>query len=221
MYDTTEEKIRDLNGHQPSVDDQVRAVPWFNRHKYTVPDGRKARTSTVKEGIKDRVDHKVRDILDNLEDIDILDMTEPPGTDKYIRHHRTGRNFFPRFDRDDFLAMEELLKEERSHLLEDIREQARDKSEPEVPLPDGGEKPIGNVIVEAIEDQIIDIEQWLIGPEDLIDRITRFDRGVDAVENSDQAEKGREYEGMGWRNVSLKWALSEEDTRRMRNHSLP
>lgn len=221
MYDTTEEKVRDLNGHQPSVDDQFRAVPWFNRHKYTVPDGRKARTSTVKEGIEDRVDHEVRDILDNLEDIDILDMTEPPGTDKYIRHHRTGRNFFPRFDRDDFLAMEELLKEECSHLLEDIREQARDKSEPEVPVADGGKKPIGNVIVEAIEDEIIDIEQWLIGPEDLIDRITRFDRVVDAVENSDQAEKGQEYEGMGWRNVSLKWALSDEDTRRMRNHSLP
>lgn len=220
MYDTTEEKIRDLNGHQPSVDDQVRAVPWFNRHKYTVPDGRRARTSTVKEGIEDRVDHEVRDILDNLEDIGVLEMTEPPGTDKYIRHHRTERNFFPRFDRDDFLPMEELLKEERSRLLEDIRAQARNKSE-EVPLPDGGEKPIGNVIVEAIDDEIIDIEQWLIAPEDLIDRITRFDRAVNAVENSDQAEKGRDYEAMGWRNVSLKWALSEEDTRRMRNHSLP
>lgn len=219
MYDTPEEKIRDLNGHQPSVDDQVKAVPWFNRHKYTVPDGRKARTSTVEEGIEYRVDHEVRDILDNLEDIDVLERTDPPGTDKYIRHHRTERNFFPRFDRDDFLAMEELLKEERSRLLGDIHDQARDESEEEVPLPDGGEKPIGKVIVEAIEDEISDIGQWLIAPEDLIDRITRFDKAVTAIENSEQAEKGRDYEAMGWRNVSLKWALSQEDTRRMRNHS--
>lgn len=219
MHDTPEEKIRDLNGHQPSVDDQVRAVPWFDRHKYTVPDGREARTSTVEEGIEDRVDHEVRDILDNLEDIDVLERTDPPGTDKYIRHHRTERNFFPSFDRDDFLAMEELLTEERSRLLADIREQSGDKSEEEVPLPDGGENPIGNVIVEAIEAEILDIEQWLLAPEDLIDRITRFDKAVTVVENSEQAEKGRDYEAMGWRNVSLKWALSKEDTRRMRNHS--
>jgi hypothetical protein len=220
VYDTTEEKIREKNGHQPSVDDQVKVVPWFNRHGYTVPDEEKARTSTVREGVRSRVDHDVRDILDNLENIGVLELTEPPGTDKYIRHHRTEENFFPGFDAEELREMQELLIEERSRLLEDVREQSSVDQEGKVALPDGGDRPVGEVIAERIEQPVSGIERWLMAPEGLTDQMSRFDTAVKAIDDSDEAKKGRNYEAMGWRSVSLKWALSEADTARMRNHSL-
>lgn len=220
MYETPEAKIREENGHQPSVNDQVKVVPWFNRNRYTVPDEREARTSTVRDGVEERVDHGVRDILDNLEDIGVLEVTEPPGTDNYIRHHRTEKNFFPRFDTDDFHEMRELLEEERSRLLSDIHEQSAASTEGEVPLPDGGERPVGEAVAEKIEHSVDEIERWLLEPNDLVDRISRFDGAVKAIDDDDDAAKGRDYEAMGWRSVSLKWSLSEEDTARMRNQSL-
>jgi hypothetical protein len=220
VYDTTEEKIRDKNGHQPSVDDQVKTVPWFNRHGYTIPDEKKVRTSTVREGVRSRVDYDVRDILDNLEDIGVLELTEPSGTDKYIRHHRTGNNFFPRFDSEELREMQELFDEERSRLIADVRKQSSVDKKGTVMLPDGADRPVGEAITEKIDQPVGDINGWLMTPEKLTDRISRFDTAVKAIDDNDEAVKGRNYEAMGWRSVSLKWALSETDTARMRNHSL-
>lgn len=203
----------------PSVDDQITVGEWFEKDCYTEPDGRKARTSTVKESIGERLNHQVKRILENLEDIDILKRTDPPGSGRYIRHERSGSNFFPPFT-EDRREMEFLYKEDRTHLMEDIRaQQSGQEKNPRV-VRDGGEKTVGDIASEILKVPISQIEAELLRSEDLIERIALYDEVVSAIAAEDRVNRSGEYGQMGWRNASIKWSLTQTETRRERNQSL-
>lgn len=89
---TIEEWIRSENNNQPSCQDQISVAYWFLDRQ--IFNNKPVRTRAVREEIQDQLDHKIRQILDNLEDIGILKQISPPGSGTYIRNHRTGENFY-------------------------------------------------------------------------------------------------------------------------------
>lgn len=210
-YEDFEDWIRTENAADGSVDDQVKVAYWFLDRGFTLVVDRVARTSQVRERVGHRIDHTIRTVLDNLEEIGVLVQFDPPGGGSYIRHHRTGENFFDPSSRDYV----PLLEEDLSRLIADLEAQAQ--LQPAVA--DGGEQGQGNeeeqpetlrsVAAEALEVDEPDVEQKLREPSDPIERMNQYDGVVKAIKRSDEVSRGRNYDEMGFRSMALRWTLSE------------
>lgn len=217
---TLEEWIRREHSHQPSCEDQIFAGYWFLEQGVTDIAEEYARTSTVEDSIGHQLDHSVRDVLDNLEEIGVLRQRSPPGNGVYIRNHRTEENFFDPTNQD-FI---DLLTEEISRFIRDM--QAQEQEEP-LPTPDGGEsddeessETLRTVAADALDIELCRVEEALTNPDDPVDRMNRYDTVLDAVKRSDAVSRNGNYDGMGWRNMALRWTLSKRAVRLEKNESL-
>jgi len=205
--DDIEDRIRSENGNQPSCEDQVYTAYWFLENEITAPEETVVRTNTVYDQIGHRLDHGVRTVLDNLEDINILERRAPPGGGSYIRHHRTGRNFF------DPRAREwvPLLDEEVSRFIDDMNAQdtsaqaiadgGEDETEDESPIT------LRSVAAEALDVEQHEVEEELTEPED-VERMNNYDLVVGAIERNEEVSRNGNYDAMGWRNMAIRWTLS-------------
>lgn len=123
--------IQTENEADDSVADQMTVARWFWKRGITTLQDQVARTSQVSEGTEHRLDHQVRTCLDNLEEIGILVQFDPPGSGRYIRHHRSGENFYDPSTRE-FVP---LLEEDLSRFLDDLAS----RTEPPLQRTDGGD----------------------------------------------------------------------------------
>lgn len=233
-YETIDEWIREENGHQDSQADQVITAYWFYRNDISVVDDRNRRTSAAEEVLGERLDHEVDTVLNNLADIGVLEKFEPP-TETFIRNERTNEAFFSPAD-EDFPPS---LYEEISRLVFDLhlREGQADGGEFPGPLQppttdpvgDGGQLPSNNdggpslrrFIAEELEVPSSEVEQALVEDDDHVECMEQFDRLVEAIRESDDVERGVDYDQVGWRNRANRWSLSETAKHIEDNESLP
>lgn len=217
-YNNLEDWVRTENGGQDSVDDQITVARWFLNRDITVVEDQVARTSQVQERVEHRLDHQVRTSLDNLEEIGVLAQFEPPGSGYYIRHHRSGENFYDP-EAGEFVP---LLEEELSRFLEDLSS----RTEKRVEVAGGGVddeeslQTLRAVAADALDVDSIEVEDALTDLDDSIEQMNRFDSVVKAVKESVEVSRGRNYDEMGWRNSALRWSLSERATRMEEHQSL-
>jgi len=209
-YDTIEEWIRGENSSHQSVGDQVTTAHWFRRRDITVNEDRVARTNQVRDHVRHRLDYSVRTVLDNLEEIGVLEKIDPPGSGSFIRHHRSGENFFDPSSRD-FVPY---LQEDMAQFIDDMQTQ----EESVAPIADGGlgdedeketNKTLRSVAADALDVDESAVEEELQEPSDPVERMNRYDKAVKAVKASDAVERNRDYDEMGWRNMALRWTLSQ------------
>jgi hypothetical protein len=221
-YNNLEEWIRTENKNDNSVDDQVVVARWFCDRSITVVDDRVVRTSQVTEHVEHRLEYRVRTSLDNLEGIGVLLQIDPPGSGRYIRHHRSGQNFYDP-SAGEFVP---LLEEDISRLVDDLA--SRSQQTPQ--LADGGAhenendgpaETLRSAVANALDVAESDVEHALTGPSSPIERMNRYDLAVKAVKDSDVVTRNRNYDEMGWRNSALRWTLSERATHMEMNQSLP
>lgn len=226
-YDDLDAWIRTENAGTESVEDQVRMARWFVDHRISRLHDRVARTSQVEEHLEDQLTYTARTCLDNLEAIDVLDQLDPPGTGRYIRHHRSETNFYDPSSRE-FVPF---LEEDLSRLLTDLAEQSRtpqladggDTDEGDEDGDDGAEMPpatIRAVAADALDVPEEDVEEALAVPEDPMERMNLYDVVVKAIKTSEEVSRGREYDEMGWRNMALRWTLSKRATYMTDHHPL-
>ena len=217
---TIEEWIRSEHSHQPSCEDQIRAAYWFLDQDITDINGKNARTSAVEDGIGHRLAHQIRGILDNLEELGVLEQVPRPGSGRYIRNHRTGENFY------DSRSWEfvPLLDEEISRFIEDMQNQ--EQEEP-LPTPDGGDSGNGEppetlrtVAASALGVEPPMVENELTGPADPIERMNRYDAVLSAIKRNDAVSRNGDYDKMGWRNMALRWTLTERAVRIEENEAI-
>jgi hypothetical protein len=217
-YTNLEDWIRTENGGQDSVDDQITVARWFLNRDITVVEDRVARTSQVQERVEHRLEHLVRTSLDNLEEIGVLGQFEPPGSGYYIRHHRSGENFYDPEARE-FVP---LLEEELSRFLNDLSS----RPEARLEMADGGvddEEPqqtLRVVAADAMDVDITEVERALTNPDDPIEQMNRLDSIVKSVKECEKVSRERNYDEMGWRNSALRWSLSERATHMEKNQRL-
>ena len=217
--DDIEDWIRTENEADASVADQVKVAKWFWKRDITTLQDRVARTSQVSDGTEHWLEHQVRTCLDNLEEIGVLIQFDPPGSGRYIRNHRTGENFYDPSTRE-FVP---LLEEDLSRLLADLAS----RTEPSLQRADGGDdevemsaETLRNVVKNALDTGVGDIEAALTSPDDPIERMSRYDSIVKAIKDSDDVSRDGNYDEMGWRNSALRWALSERAARMEANESI-
>lgn len=217
--DDLEGWIRTENEADDSVADQVTVAKWFWKRDITTLQDRVARTSQVSEGTEHCLDHQVRTCLDNLEEIGVLVQFDPPGSGQYIRHHRSGENFYDPSSRE-FVP---LLEEDLSRFLDDLGS----RGEPPLQRADGGDdvaevppQTLRKVAGDALDVDEEDVESALTSPDDPIERMNRYDSVVKAIKDSDEISRNRDYDEMGWRNSALRWSLSERANHIEANKSL-
>lgn len=115
-------------------------------------------------------------------------------------------------------------------MLEDIRASRKADG----PTPDGGVeaalqseteddqsltlRAIAAVTLDVSEDEVV---SSLSDPEDPIVQMNRYDKVVKAIKETDQVSRTREYDEMGWRNMALRWTLTELGEAVQANESLP
>lgn len=235
-YDRIDEWIREENGHQPSHPDQLITASWFYRNDITVSDDNDRRTSQVKESLQDRLDHEVAGVLDNLADIGVIEKNEP-STRRLILNERTRDAFFTPND-EDFPPN---LFEEISRLVYDLHlREGEGKSGrfpgqlqlPTIaPVADGGGSgatagtddicQFRQFIADELEIDPPDVEGALVEPDDPVECMMQFDTLIEAIKESDEVERKREYDQIGWRNRANRWTLSETAKRVEENESLP
>jgi hypothetical protein len=221
VHTTLEEWIRGENGEMPSCADQITTAYWFLDHNYTVNDDNgEVRTNSVREKIDHRLDHEVRGVLGNLEEIGVLVEVPPPGSGGCIRHHRTDEVFFSPSE-EEYVPY---LDEEVNRFLDDMHAQEETLT---LPTTDGGvdeptkpTKTLRSVAAEALDEDTLSVEDALTEPGDSFERMLRFDDVIKAVKRSDAVSRNGNYDEMGWRNFALKWTLSERGVRMERNESL-
>lgn len=224
-YQTIEEWICEEHGHRPSVDDQVLVADWFYRNGITSADGETRRTSEIEDALAAHVDHQVGQILENLEALGILEKTEPT-TRRFILNERTGKSYWTP-DHEDLPAS---LHTEMARLIYDLHlREGRDET-PTYPDPlqpptlqstlaDGGELPINpsasgdlrTFVASVLEVDPEYVEEALVEPMDLIDRMNQFAEIVEEIKQSEEAEeleRGLAYGRVGWLNQANKWSLS-------------
>ena len=217
---TIEEWIRSEHTHQPSCEDQILAAYWFFDQGITATSEKNARTSTVEEQIEHRLDHQVRGILDNLEELGVLGQVPRPGSGRYIRNHRTEQNFYDPASRE-FVP---LLDEEISRFIEDMQNQDQEQL---LPTPDGGDseeeepsKTLRTVAASALDINPPTVEDELTGTADPVERMNRYDPVLSAVKRNDDVSRNGDYDEMGWRNMALRWTLTERAVRIEENESI-
>ena len=231
-YDDLDVWIRTENATTESVEDQVTVARWFVDRQITRLHDRVARTSQVADHLEGQLRYQPRTSLDNLADIGVLDQLDPPGSGRYIRHHRSETNFYDPSARE-FVPF---LQEDLARLLADLATSRRtpqladggNQDELREDDSDNGEQGVAGVPSVTIRTVAADtlavpedaVEDALTEPEDPFDRMNRYDAVVTAIKASDEVSRGREYDEMGWRNMALRWTLSKRATHMTDHHPL-
>ena len=217
---TIEEWIRSENSHQPSCEDQILTAYWFFNQDIADSREENARTSAVEEKIGHRLGYQVRGILDNLEELGVLEQVPRPGSGRYIRNHRTEQNFYDPASRE-FVP---LLDKEISRFIEDMQNQEQEQP---LPTPDGGdseeEEPpetLRTVAASALDVNLPMVKDKLTGPADPVERMNRYDTALSAVKRNDDVSRNGDYDEMGWRNMAIRWTLTERAVRIEENESI-
>lgn len=234
-FETIEDWIREENGHQDSCVDQILVAYWLFRNDVTVVDDEERRTAQLRDGLEERLDHKVERALENLAEIGVVEKFEPP-TRVFIRNERIGDAFFSP-GHEDFPPS---LFEEISRLVYDIHlkeGQAEDGSYPRQlrppdiePVADGGDgskvnsdpdRSLRNFVADELGAPPKNVEEALVDFDDPVPCMEQFAELVEAIKESDEVSRGVEYDRVGWQNRANRWSLSETAKRIEENESLP
>jgi hypothetical protein len=67
---------------------------------------------------------------------------------------------------------------------------------------------VRTVAAEALDVDPEDVDEEILGTEDIVDRMEKYDDVVTAIKEHEAVERGRDYDEVGWRNRAHRWGLS-------------
>jgi len=196
-----EEYIRNEHDHHPSVDDQVRVPPVLWDESVT-PAGQEQKRKQIAELLEENgveLDHSLKTVLDNLEELDIVESFHP----------HDGARWFPISERLDdiiFGEYEEMVETEQGRFIRHMQadDPGGDTDSPAVA--DGG------VTVRSVLADHFDVM-----PENVEDHLRRgtvneqrrkLKVAIDIVDWHDAVENGDDYDRIVWRHMALRYQLT-------------
>ena len=194
--------IRDQKANTHSVGDQV-SVATALYEDGIGPDHEGLTRNEIAEQLA--FEYSSRTVLNHLVDLDILEEFQPPGPSTYVISER--RNQIINGE------VEETVEEETERLIDhmvahmDDRIVPMDDGQPgdRVVIADGAGRTIRSILTEKFEDPSDDIESYLREG----DRLTKLNRAVDAIEESEDIDKGDDYGRVIFRSPAHRYRLSE------------
>ncbi len=196
--------IRAHSAPNDSVTDQLRVARWLLEHDVTAAADRTVTTGVVREGVTPEVDAP-KHALEALTSSGTVNRIEPPGSGRFILHERTGSCFFDPTDP----AVEIRLRAELGRFIAAMRQADMD-----------GDGVIRAVAAATLSVSPSGVERALTGPNDPLERMSRYDDVVQALTNAGAMPDDPDFCAMGWRSMAYRWQLSRHATRAARNRSL-
>ncbi|MFC7164991.1 hypothetical protein [Halospeciosus flavus] len=194
--------IRDQKANTHSVGDQVSVATALYENGIE-PDHDGLTRNEIAEQLA--FEYSSRTVLNHLVDLDILEEFQPPGPSTYVISER----------RDQIIngEVEETVDEEIERLIDhmvahmDDRIVPMDDGQPgdRVVIADGAGRTIRSILAEEFEVPSDDVESHLREG----DRLTKLNRAVDAIEESEDIEKGDDYGRVIFRSPAYRYRLSE------------
>ena len=192
--------IREENGDQPSVDDQV-TVAQALYDEGVLSEEEALKEDEIAELLEERGDeleYKLRTSLDNLRDIPVIVGYFPPGS-RYVP-------ISERRDEIIFGEVEETIRVDREALLDHVHDDDPDE-EDELPLTaDGRGVTVREVIADDADVDPEDIEHHLhSGSRDT--QRERLNDAIDAIVDSDEVTKRDDYGKVVFRHKAYRYHL--------------
>lgn len=194
--------IRDQNPNTHSVADQISVATALYENGIG-PDQEGLTRNEIAERLA--FEYSPRTVLNHLVDIDLLEEFQPPGPSTYVISER----------RDQIIngEVEETVEEEIERLIDhmvahmDDRIVPMDDGQPgdRVVVADGAGRTIRSILAEEFEIPSDDVESHLRDD----DRLTKLNRAVDAIEESEDIDKGDDYGRVIFRSPAYRYRLSE------------
>lgn len=192
--------IREENGDQPSVDDQV-TVARALYDEGILSEEEALKEDEIAELLKERGDeleYKLRTSLDNLQDIPVIVGYFPPGS-RYVP-------ISERRDEIIFGEVEETVRVDREALLDHVHDDDPDE-EDELPLTaDGRGVTVREVIADDADIDPEDVEHHLHGGSRDTQR-ERLNDAIDAIIDADEVTKRDDYGKVVFRHKAYRYHL--------------
>lgn len=193
--------IREENGDQPSVDDQV-TVARALYDEGVLSEEEALKEDEIAELLKEREDeleYKLRTSLDNLRDIPVIVGYFPPGS-RYVP-------ISERRDEIIFGEVEETVRVDREALLDHVHDDDPDEEEEELPLTaDGRGITVREVIGDDADVDPEDVEHHLHSGRRDTQR-ERLNDAIDAIVDSDEVTKRDDYGKVVFRHKAYRYYL--------------
>jgi len=192
--------IREENGDQPSVDDQV-TVAQALYDEGVLSEEEALKEDEIAELLEERGDeleYKLRTSLDNLRDIPVIVGYFPPGS-RYVP-------ISERRDEVIFGEVEETVRVDREALLDHVHDDDPDDEE-ELPLTaDGSGITVRQAIADKADVEPEDVEHHLhSGSRDT--QRERLNDAIDAIVDSDEVTKRDDYGKVVFRHKAYRYHL--------------
>lgn len=194
--------IQDQKANTHSVDDQVAVATTLYENGFG-PDHDGLTRNKIAEQLA--FEYSSRTVLNHLVDLDILEEFQPPGPSTYVISER----------RDQIIngEVEETINEEIERLINhmvahmDDRIVPMDDGQPgdRVVIADGAGRTIRSILAEEFDVPSADVESYLREG----DRLTKLNQAVDAIEQSENINKGEDYGRILFRSPAYRYRLSE------------
>ncbi|AZH27306.1 hypothetical protein [Haloplanus aerogenes] len=192
--------IREENGDQPSVDDQMTVARTLYEEGITTEETA-LKEDEIAELLEERdvhLEYKLRTCLDNLRDIPVIVGHFPPGS-KYVP-------ISERRDEIIFDEVEETVRVDRESLIEHIHDDDPD-DEDELPLTaDGRGATVREVVADDADIDPEDVEHYLRSGNRDTQR-ERLNDAIDAIVGSDEVTKRDDYGKVVFRHKAYRYHL--------------
>lgn len=194
--------IQEQNGNTHSVADQVSVATELYENGIG-PDHDGLTRNEIAERLA--FEYSSQTVLNHLVDLDILEEFQPPGPSTYVISER----------RDEIVngEVEETVDEEIERLIDHMVAHMDDRIVPmndgqlgdRVVIADGAGRTIRSILAEAFQISPEEVESYLRDG----DRLTKLNQAVDAIEESEDIERGDDYGRIIFRNAAYRYRLSE------------
>jgi len=194
--------IQNQKENTHSVDDQVSVATTLYENGFG-PDNDGLTRNEIAEQLA--FEYSSRTVLNHLVDLEILEEFQPPGPSTYVISER----------RDQIIngEVEETIDEEIEHLIDHMVAHMDDRIVPmndgqpgdRVVIADGAGRTIRSILAEEFEVPSDNVEAYLREG----DRLTKLNQAVDAIEESEDIDKGEDYGRILFRNPAYRYRLSE------------
>ncbi len=194
--------IRDRKANTHSVADQISVATALYENGIG-PDHEGLTRNEIAERLA--FEYSSRTVLNHLVDLDILEEFQPPGPSTYVISER----------RDQIISgeAEETVDEEIERLIDNMVAHMDDRIVPmddgqpgdRVVIADGAGRTIRSILADEFEVPSDDVASYLRDG----DRLTKLNRAVDAIEESEDIDRGDDYGRVIFRTAAYRYRLSE------------
>ncbi|WP_156037886.1 hypothetical protein [Haloferax prahovense] len=192
------------NRNRTSVPSQIKIAIWLYERGVTESRDIKLRRKEIEEDLNLTLDTEISTTLENVAKTDAVNLHAP----------LSGRSFIAsdRLDGLEFRPSEEVIKivdQEIELLIQDLDTQG--PGTPGEVVADGGSEgqtSVREVVAESLGVAPSLVESTILGEDDGVERMDKYDTAVQAVESSPDVTKGEDYVPIGWRNAAHRYQLS-------------